>query len=71
MEAAGDVNAAARRDRNHHLGNREATEFVTAPGVTEAMLADSAQLSSLARQTPEGTIDCGVGRKSMDCADVK
>src|SRR5262249_905315 len=36
------------------LGNREATEFVPAPGVTEQELADAAQLSSLADETPEG-----------------
>jgi K+-transporting ATPase ATPase B chain len=36
------------------LGNREATEFVPVSGVTEAELADAAQLSSLADETPEG-----------------
>ena len=36
------------------LGNREATEFVPAPGVSEKELADAAQLSSLADETPEG-----------------
>jgi K+-transporting ATPase ATPase B chain len=36
------------------LGNRQAAEFVCAPGVTEAQLADAAQLSSLPDETPEG-----------------
>ena len=36
------------------LGNRMATEFVPAPGVTLERLADTAQLSSLADETPEG-----------------
>src|SRR6202007_46702 len=36
------------------LGNRQATEFIPAPGVEEAELADAAQLASLADETPEG-----------------
>ena len=36
------------------LGNRQAAEFIPAPGVTEAQLADAAQLSSLPDETPEG-----------------
>ena len=36
------------------LGNRQATAFLPAPGVTEAELADAAQLASLADETPEG-----------------
>jgi K+-transporting ATPase ATPase B chain len=36
------------------LGNRQASRFVPAPGVTEKELADAAQLSSLADETPEG-----------------
>jgi len=36
------------------LGNRQAAQFIPAPGVTEADLADAAQLSSLADETPEG-----------------
>ncbi|HLX03547.1 MAG TPA: potassium-transporting ATPase subunit KdpB, partial [Trinickia sp.] len=36
------------------LGNRQASTFIPAPGVTEEALADSAQLSSLADETPEG-----------------
>src|SRR4029077_1378887 len=36
------------------LGNRQATEFIPLPGVTEKEIADAAQLSSLADETPEG-----------------
>jgi potassium-transporting ATPase ATP-binding subunit len=36
------------------LGNRQASAFVPAPGITEEALADAAQLSSLADETPEG-----------------
>ncbi|MGV2293656.1 potassium-transporting ATPase subunit B, partial [Trinickia sp. YCB016] len=36
------------------LGNRQASLFVPAPGITEEALADGAQLSSLADETPEG-----------------
>src|SRR5581483_2405944 len=36
------------------LGNRQASQFIPAPGVTETELADAAQLSSLADETPEG-----------------
>ncbi len=55
VEAAGDVNTLLLdKTGTITLGNRQATEFVTAPGVSEAMLADSAQLSSLADETPEG-----------------
>jgi len=55
VEAAGDVNTLLLdKTGTITLGNRQATEFFTAPGVTEAMLADAAQLSSLADETPEG-----------------
>jgi K+-transporting ATPase ATPase B chain len=36
------------------LGNRQAAEFIPAPGVSEKEMADAAQLSSLADETPEG-----------------
>ena len=36
------------------LGNRMASQFVAAPGIDEKLLADAAQLSSLADETPEG-----------------
>ena len=36
------------------LGNRQATEFIPAPGIDERELAEVAQLASLADETPEG-----------------
>lgn len=55
VEAAGDVNVLLLdKTGTITLGNRMATEFVPAPGVTEEQLADVAQLASLADETPEG-----------------
>src|SRR5579871_6113149 len=55
VEAAGDVNTLLLdKTGTITLGNRQATEFVAAPGVEESHLADAAQLSSLADETPEG-----------------
>ena len=55
VEAAGDVDVLLLdKTGTITLGNREATEFITAPGVTKEELADAAQLSSLADETPEG-----------------
>ncbi len=55
VEAAGDVSTLLLdKTGTITLGNRQATAFVPAPGVTEAELADAAQLSSLADETPEG-----------------
>ena len=55
VEAAGDVDVLLLdKTGTITLGNREATEFIAAPGVTREELADAAQLSSLADETPEG-----------------
>jgi K+-transporting ATPase ATPase B chain len=55
VEAAGDVNTLLLdKTGTITLGNRQASEFVAAPGITEAQMADAAQLSSLADETPEG-----------------
>ena len=55
VEAAGDVNTLLLdKTGTITLGNRQATEFIAAPGVTADELADAAQLSSLADETPEG-----------------
>jgi K+-transporting ATPase ATPase B chain len=55
VEAAGDVDTLLLdKTGTITLGNRRATEFITAPGVTDAELADAAQLASLADETPEG-----------------
>ncbi|HEV3042020.1 MAG TPA: potassium-transporting ATPase subunit KdpB [Candidatus Angelobacter sp.] len=55
VEAAGDVNTLLLdKTGTITLGNRQATEFVAAPGVSNDQLADAAQLSSLPDETPEG-----------------
>ncbi len=55
VEAAGDVNTLLLdKTGTITLGNREAVEFLPAPGVHEGELANAAQLSSLADETPEG-----------------
>jgi len=55
IEAAGDVDTLLLdKTGTITLGNRQAVEFIPAPGVAENELADAAQLSSLADETPEG-----------------
>jgi potassium-transporting ATPase ATP-binding subunit len=55
VEAAGDVDVLLLdKTGTITLGNRQASEFVPAPGVSAAELADVAQLASLADETPEG-----------------
>jgi potassium-transporting ATPase ATP-binding subunit len=55
VEAAGDVDTLLLdKTGTITLGNRQATEFRPLRGVTEAELADAAQLASLADETPEG-----------------
>ncbi|MFM0487211.1 potassium-transporting ATPase subunit KdpB [Paraburkholderia graminis] len=55
VEAAGDVDVLLLdKTGTITLGNRQASLFIPAPGLTEEALADAAQLSSLADETPEG-----------------
>src|SRR5450830_1780312 len=55
VEAAGDVDVLLLdKTGTITLGNRQASTFYPAPGLTEEQLADAAQLSSLADETPEG-----------------
>ncbi len=55
VEAAGDVDVLLLdKTGTITLGNRQASAFIPAPGVSEAELADVAQLASLADETPEG-----------------
>ncbi|MEP6984840.1 MAG: potassium-transporting ATPase subunit KdpB, partial [Chloroflexota bacterium] len=55
VEAAGDVDVLLLdKTGTITLGNRQATAFLPAPGVTVEALADAAQISSLADETPEG-----------------
>jgi K+-transporting ATPase ATPase B chain len=55
VEAAGDVDVLLLdKTGTITLGNRQATRFAPAPGVKSDVLADAAQLASLADETPEG-----------------
>src|SRR5499425_2204007 len=55
VEASGDVDVLLLdKTGTITLGNRAATQFYPAPGIEETHLADAAQLSSLADETPEG-----------------
>ena len=55
IEAAGDVDILMLdKTGTITLGNRQAAEFIPVDGASEAELADAAQLSSLADETPEG-----------------
>ncbi len=55
VEAAGDVDTLLLdKTGTITIGNRQASEFITAAGVTSEELADAAQLSSLPDETPEG-----------------
>jgi K+-transporting ATPase ATPase B chain len=55
VEAAGDVHTLLLdKTGTITLGNRQATEFVPLPGISDAALADAAQLASLPDETPEG-----------------
>ena len=55
VEASGDVDVLLLdKTGTITLGNREATQFIPMPGVAEEELAEAAQMSSLADETPEG-----------------
>ena len=55
VEAAGDVDVLLLdKTGTITLGNRQATMFLPAEGVSDQVLADACQLSSLADETPEG-----------------
>ncbi|MDF3002606.1 MAG: potassium-transporting ATPase subunit, partial [Bacillota bacterium] len=55
IEAAGDVDVLLLdKTGTITLGNRQASEFIPLDGISESDLADAAQLSSLADETPEG-----------------
>jgi len=55
VEAAGDVNVIMLdKTGTLTMGSRQATSFVPSPGIDERRLAEAAQLSSLADETPEG-----------------
>jgi potassium-transporting ATPase ATP-binding subunit len=55
VEAAGDVDVLLLdKTGTVTIGNRQATDFLPAPGLTKQQLADIAQLASIADETPEG-----------------
>lgn len=55
VEAAGDVNTLLLdKTGTITFGNRQAAEFIPAPGISSDQLADAAQMSSLPDETPEG-----------------
>jgi K+-transporting ATPase ATPase B chain len=55
VEAAGDVHTLLLdKTGTITLGNRQAAEFIPLPGISDAALADAAQLASLPDETPEG-----------------
>src|SRR5271165_6080029 len=55
VEASGDVDVLLLdKTGTITLGNRQATDFIPAPGISVERLADAAQLASLADETPEG-----------------
>ena len=55
VEAAGDIDVLLLdKTGTITLGNRQASDFVPAPGIPHERLADAAQLASLADETPEG-----------------
>ncbi len=67
VEAAGDVNVLLLdKTGTITLGNREATDFLPAPGVTARELADAAQLASLADETPEGRSIVVLAKEKFD-----
>jgi K+-transporting ATPase ATPase B chain len=67
VEAAGDVDVLLLdKTGTITLGNRSAAAFLPAPGVSEAELADVAQLASLADETPEGRSIVALAKARFD-----
>ena len=67
VEAAGDVDVLLMdKTGTITLGNRQASEFIPAPGVRKADLADVAQLASLADETPEGRSIVVLAKQQFD-----
>ena len=71
VEAAGDVNTLLLdKTGTITLGNRQASEFIPVGGVSTAELADAAQLSSLADETPEGRSVVVLAKTDTACVSV-
>jgi K+-transporting ATPase ATPase B chain len=72
VEAAGDVNTLLLdKTGTITLGNRQAVEFIAVEGVSDSELADAAQLSSLADETPEGRSIVVLAKENIACAVVR
>ncbi|ESQ79152.1 potassium-transporting ATPase subunit KdpB [Asticcacaulis benevestitus] len=70
VEAAGDVNVLLLdKTGTITFGNRQAVEFFAGPGVTQQQLAEAAELSSLADETPEGRSIVVLARKLFGLPD--
>lgn len=66
IEAAGDVDVLLLdKTGTITLGNRMATDFIPAEGISIEELADAAQLASLADETPRGTVNCSTGKRNV------
>jgi K+-transporting ATPase ATPase B chain len=66
VEAAGDVDTLLLdKTGTITLGNRQATDFRPAPGVSEPVLAEAAQLASLADAHSGRTLDCRAGESEV------
>ena len=71
VEASGDVDVLLLdKTGTITLGNREATEFIPMPGIEESELAEAAQLSSLADETPEGRSIVVLAKSSTESASA-
>ncbi len=72
VEAAGDVNTLLLdKTGTITIGNRQASEFIALKGVNEQRLAEAAQLSSLADETPEGRSIVKHARERYGIAEYK
>lgn len=72
IEAAGDVDILMLdKTGTITLGNRQAAEFIPVDGVDPAELADAAQLSSLADETPRAVPSSCSPRSSLGCAAAR
>jgi len=70
VEAAGDVDVLLLdKTGTITLGNRQASNFFAAPGITEQQLAEVAQLASLADETPEGRSIVVLAKKKFAMPD--
>jgi K+-transporting ATPase ATPase B chain len=70
VEAAGDVNVLLLdKTGTITFGNRQAVDFIPAPGVTRQQLAEASELASLADETPEGRSIVALARRLFGLAD--